>query len=172
MGALTTGPPGQSLFVALLIQGLASMPLFLSLIVTVWAKLCFTPVSTKDSLAHSHSRCNKLTLIRCLGLGTDKGFMWQLGNHSPFMSLHCGAPLALSCPQPSHLAGSHLFPMLLCFAFSHLPRWKPTRPSHFLLQSGSCPVLWFSVLTQGLYLPIFSNRQRNSGACPQDHRQL
>lgn len=136
---------------ALLIQGLASTPLFLSLIVTVWAKLCSSPVSTKDPLAHSHSRCNKLTLIRCLGLGTDKGFMWQLGNQTPFMALHYGAPLALSCPQPSRLAGSHLFPTLLCFAFSHLPRWKPTRPSHFLLQSGSRPALRFSILAQGLY---------------------
>lgn len=90
--------------------------------------------------------------------------MWQLGNQSPFMFLHCGAPLALSCPHPSRLAGFHLFPTLLCFVFSHLPRQKPTCPSHFLLQDGSCPALRFSILAQGLYLPDMIHRQRNSGA--------
>ena len=172
LGALTTGPPGQSLFVALLIQGLASTPLFLSLMVMVWAKLCSSPVPTKDPLAHSPSRCNKLTLIRCLGAGSGQGVYVAARQPVSLYAPALWSPAILSCPHPSRLAGSHLFPTLLWFAFSHLPRQKPTCPSHCLLQSDSCPALRLSILPQGLYLPVFSNRQRNSGTRPHDHGQL
>lgn len=88
----------------------------------------------KTSLAHSHSRCNKLTLI--LELGMDRGLC------SSNISLTLWSPMGLATPLP-------LTPPILLYSHSPLHPEKTLRTC-FLLHRSSCLTLWFSTLDHGL----------------------
>ena len=149
---------------ALLIQGLASTLLFLSLMVMVWAKLCSSPVPTKDPLAHSPSRCNKLTLIRCLGAGSGQGVYVAARQPVSLYAPALWSPAILSCPHPSRLAGSHLFPTLSGLHSPICPDRSPhvlltvsCRVTHALLSGlAFCPkvsICLFSPTDSGILVP-------------------